>query len=566
MQGGFLSGSIMGVAAGAGMSTAANNVLRLFLNAAPLKKGGKLSGNVGMAQIHDFLRTGKGFDLSGAPVSAGYDIELSFELVSDGKGNWNLKSGQARYAGNTDADLTLSGDGGNVHRFTDRYRGQATAQLTPQNATITLRTTGKGKNQQRHFDVSASFPSNAVGKTTWSAMGGLQVITREDKGDVATWTLQMLGQEHKETKPEAPAYTGVSYGKSGQPDSVMRGRETWQDIMDSGVLVEWELWDECSASISSPAENDELVWDQSTPARLLRPAIAEVQPSFWDQDLHWSFHEITGSDLEPRPDKSDGNEFDVTYTKLPEKNSSFAYWDVTASFATERARKAGCKDPKPRTVGYFYPRDGANHTGPSSPVDPAANTKGPTPNWFHYWRQTKAAQGMASETRYGAGAPTCNIDGVGGYYTPGTSHVVVCDLGQAWGHYLKHPLVDLELHGVDNYAGVVRHEWTHHENYMRWWHGKGKLADTEVCKNKKGEIVTVSIGDDIPDSVEPTVKVPSPLNWRHKYFDSTTCDTLGLGFTDEHYIAWMAMTEWPVGSADTEDWACPGAQTFGKCS
>src|SRR5215213_7415245 len=108
VQGGFLSGSIMGVLAGAGMSTAATNFLKLFVNAAPLKRGGKLSGNAGMAQIHDFLRTGKGFDFSGAPVSAGYDIELSFELVSDGKGNWNLKSGDARYAGSTDADLTLS--------------------------------------------------------------------------------------------------------------------------------------------------------------------------------------------------------------------------------------------------------------------------------------------------------------------------------------------------------------------------------------------------------------------------------------------------------------------------
>src|SRR5919107_5613733 len=58
VQGGFLSGGIMGVAAGAGMSAAATNFLKLVLNGAALKKGGKLSGSPGMAQINDFIRSG----------------------------------------------------------------------------------------------------------------------------------------------------------------------------------------------------------------------------------------------------------------------------------------------------------------------------------------------------------------------------------------------------------------------------------------------------------------------------------------------------------------------------
>ncbi len=118
VQGGFLSGAIMSVAVSAGVQSAAVNMLRLLGGAA------KLSANASMTEMHDFLRTGRGFDFSGAPVSAGYDVELDFILKSDGKGNWRLKSGNGRYSGNTDADLTLSGSGGNVHRFTDRFRGQ----------------------------------------------------------------------------------------------------------------------------------------------------------------------------------------------------------------------------------------------------------------------------------------------------------------------------------------------------------------------------------------------------------------------------------------------------------
>ncbi|MBA3346216.1 MAG: hypothetical protein H0T44_13135, partial [Gemmatimonadales bacterium] len=325
VQGGFLSGSIMAVATGTGMQAAVVNMLRLLGGAA------KLSKDPSMAEMYDYLRTGKGFDFSGAPVSAGYDVHLDFVLVSDGKGDYRLKSGNASYSGSTDADLSL-GEGAGAHRFTDQFRSQATVELTPENASITLATTGKGKDRRSQFDVNVRFPVPLVGKTTWSAMGGLSVVTVEERADASITHHRAFGQENTETRPGGAQWNaGVVYSYSGPSDSMLRGRETWQDITDSGEMVEWELWGECQADMLSPEENDELVYDALVPAKIERLALARVQPSFWEQDLDWSFHEIAGSDLEPRPDKTKGNDFDVTYTKLPDKNSAFAFWDVEAS-------------------------------------------------------------------------------------------------------------------------------------------------------------------------------------------------------------------------------------------
>lgn len=546
VQGGFLSGGIMGVAAYTGVHAAAGNALRLLGGAA------KLSGDPSLAEMHEYMRTGKGFDFSGAPVSAGYDVELEFVLESDGKGTYRLKSGNARYSGNTDADVELNSADGNNHRFTDRFRGMGSARLTPENASITLTTTGSGKDLRLHFDVNVSFPVTLVGKTTWSAMGGLFVISREDKGDVATWRM---------TTPFSPPFTesgtnsqpaaGVAYGRSGPPERVLRGQETWQDLTDSGVMVEWELWDQCTARIETPDAFDELTFDESTTGRIVRQVKAQVQPTFWDQDLHWKFMPMSGSDIDPTPNRANGNDFDLTYAKLPPKNSSFGFWLLEAEFATERARKAGCTNPKPHEIGYFYTLEANNNPGPAA-KEAGTTEPGPDPNWFYYWTQTAAADGRASRIRYGGStASSCAKPGVGGYYRRGTSHIVVCDLVKKWDLSFTHPWVDYVTEGIDTYGTVVLHEWRHYDYYNAWWRQGQGGADRD--------------GDGMPDRLEGTTPVPAPLNGRHKVFSDSLYDTLGLSFDDEHYLVYMDMTAWKQGSADHEDWSCVGHQTTAGC-
>jgi hypothetical protein len=376
------------------------------------------------------------------------------------------------------------------------------------------------------------------------------VITREDKGDVATWTLKTLGQEYKETKPETPAYTGVTWGKSGPPDSVLRGRETWQDIMDSGVLVEWELWDECSARIEMPEEYHELVFDESTTGRIIDSVKADIQPSFWDTDLHWDFKPVNGSEIDPRPERANGNDFDLTYTKLPSKNAAFGDWLLKAEFATGRAKKAGCRNPKPHPVKYFFTRDVDNNPGPAAWA-PGKPRQGRTPNWFYSWSQTAAANGGGSRTYYDA---SCK-PGVGGYY-PFKDYIVICDLAQPPKHEFFHPFVSYHTDGIDTFGTSTLHEWKHHEDYTGWWpHGYQPHLDTD--------------GDLVPNSVETGVEggleVPAPLNKYVKYFDPDMEDTLGYDLRDIEYPAYMKMIEWKIGSADKEDWSCPGHQGSDQC-
>ncbi len=552
VQGGLLAGGIMSVATGVGMQSAATNAIRLVTGLA------KVSGNPSTGQLETFLRTGKGFDFSGAPVSAGGGVDLDFVLETDGKGNWRLKSGNARYSGKTDAEFSHQNADGFV-RITDRYSGEGSVKLTPENASITLTTTGKGNDRQVEFDVAVSFPVYAVGKSNLTT--NVYEIFFQDNGQVFKSGLNFLGQQHSDQTPSTPITAGVNYNRSGPPDSVLRGRETWQDLRDSGVLIEWELWDRCGARIETPEEYDELVYDRSTTGRIERAVKADVQPSFWSGDLHWKFMPMSGSDIQPTPDRANGSDFDLSYTKLPPKNSSFGDWLLKAEFATERARKAGCKDPKPHEIAYLFPREADNNPGPSARA-PGAGGSGPDPNWFFYWRQTQAALGRGDGTFYGAErAEHCVTPGVGGY-APGAGafapivrpHIVVCDLARpGWQFNFSHPWTDYYTQGIDTYAAVVVHEWRHVDDYRKWW--------------PKGRSAALDRDDDlIPDALESSTAVPPPLNDSIKFFSDSMYDTLGKGFNDAHYMAYMAMTEWAVGSADHQDWSCPGVHATKECS
>jgi len=370
----------------------------------------------------------------------------------------------------------------------------------------------------------------------------------------------------------------VVYSRTGPLDSVLRGRETWQDLTDSGELVEWELWDQCSAQIETPKVFDELVYDDKIPGVILRKAKADVQPTFWEQDLHWKFKEVNGSEVEPPPIRANGNDFDLTYTKLPSKNSSFGEWLLEAEFATDRARKAGCKNPKPHPISYHFPREETNNPGPGAKPDDGKDKKLDA-NWFYYWGQTAAAQRRYPELRYGGAVRRCserietkprvkgreiNISGLDetplfGFAPWGKPYVVICDLSKL-DFSDRHLFTGRPTNGIDTYAITVVHELKHHDDQRKWFPGgHDPTRDTDID----------GIPDDMegdPDLVEQKVEVPAPLNTKHKYFKPGEFDTLKRGIGDEHYLAYMAEMEWAPGKADHEDWACPGHQATTECS
>jgi hypothetical protein len=547
---------VRGLTAGAGVFTtmlfkapgmyhaAAHRMLPGFLKI--LGGMAKVSNDPSTKEMHDFLRSGDlfGLDLSTIPVAAGFGVEIEFtlELV---KKEWRLKRGSYRWS--SDHHFSVSAGEGSL---SENVRGQGSGVLDPKTSSITL--VNIGKKGSPRLELSGLIPISSgftAGKSVF-ANGPMRWSFDHGRGEMEVVMGGLASHREKMEGAENLGVVGhISFSKSGPPERVVKGMEVYQDLLDSGVVEEWELWDgPCRATIESPANNEELVYNTEQPGRLVDKALAKVTPSHWEDDLEWLLPEISESELKPpRPDRK-GNDFDIEYTDLPEKNSAFSLTEVVAEFGA-RAKAAGCQNPKLSNVGYFFPRFGLNHGGPPGPKSEANADKRPNPNWFHYWMQTKANPGLPTHfVRYGGHDKTC-LD-ARGYYQGGKDYIVICDLGDFVGWNPLAPGYHAE--GIDMFASTMLHERQHYANFRSWWGaGYEPTLDTD--------------GDYIPDLLEHTVPVPPEVKTKpgiERKFDPNKQDTFGYGTGDEHYLAWAAALRWKQGSADTEDWSCPGHQTF----
>jgi hypothetical protein len=516
----------------------------------------KFSKDPTTQEMSDFLRSqGPNVNFSALPVSAGYGAELEFTLEQVRKDEWQLKRGNVRWSSETYFRLA-AGEG----ELMDKFRGQGSAALDPKTSAITLVMTGKKGSRRASLDVSAQFPAAIDGMSLFRTP--IATITIELRGNKEIWQTQSaFGFSNREVKESSPPMGGVYFGKEGPPQDVFRGWEIYQDLLDSGVMAEWELWPKCGAWIEEPSDNAELVYDDKKPGQLVDTALAQVQPSFWGGDLQWLLPQISESELDPPRDKATGDSFEVKYTNLPEKNSEFRKTKVLAYFDSDRAKQAGCEDPEPVDVGYFFSRSALNHGGlPGLKAGDNSDNR-PNPNWLHYWMQTKANVGLPWHfVRYGAMAGTCQE--ALGYYPPGEKHVVVCDPRDftKW-----NPFRADVLEGIDFFAALLLHEKQHHDDYWRWWAaGHDIELDSDPVNpetNWRGKAGLP--GDWIPDLLEHTVPVPRQIKARKgARFSPNRQDSFGYKLDDEHYLAYAAEFQWRMGSADQEDWSCPGKQTF----
>ncbi|HEV8454243.1 MAG TPA: hypothetical protein VGQ24_05105, partial [Gemmatimonadales bacterium] len=397
----------------------------------------KFSKDPSTAEILDFFRSGTpGVDLSTIPVSAGLDVEVEFTL-EQAKKEWRLKRGSYRWS--SDAHFSFSAGEGQI---TENVKGQGSGALDPTTSSISLVTTGKRGALRSELNVEVPIPGNAAGKSVIT--NGPIKIAFDYRGDKVIMEVDLPGlAHHREVLGGGLWGHQISFSKSGPPERVIKGQDTYQDLLDSHVVEEWELWDECTATIESPSDNERMVYNLEKPARLLDTALANISPSFWENELSWLLPEISGSLLDPPRLKRNGNDFDIVYTHLPEKNSAFDFREVVADFS-DRAKAAGCKNPKLTKVGYFFPRTGYNNPGPSAKAEGNPEMV-VDPNWFFYWGQTDAAQGRSAELRYGGTAGICSerrvieeVDGkeltkvirepVFGYAPWGKPYVVICNL------------------------------------------------------------------------------------------------------------------------------------------
>jgi hypothetical protein len=260
--------------------------------------------------------------------------------------------------------------------------------------------------------------------------------------------------------------------------------------------------------------------------KLVIEATARVEPAKYAKDVEWEIEDIQGSNKTIEPQR--GEKVKITFDGLPEENNQFGEKKITA-------RVRGKQDHV--TVKVFFRRDGEDNPSEKLVKEP---------NWLYYWKQTSAAWGGGDQIIYGKGAVTCRKEkGNFGFYSYGNRWIYICDPARLsdtnfiTGQYTE---------GIDMFAVTAIHEFKHMRNYDQWWRSGGGY-DKSKDRDK----------DHIPSSEESKVQT-CPGRWltMNPYrFSTNRCQK---GERDEHYLAWIEEKRWPIGTADKEDWACPGKQ------
>ena len=258
----------------------------------------------------------------------------------------------------------------------------------------------------------------------------------------------------------------------------------------------------------------------------------------------WSIDSISGSTLTFQPDPPNSGTPTITYTNLPTSNDEFGDKTLTVSSL------AGSAQPMSATIQVFFDKQAQNHPvlTPQQQEDMLPpGVQGNVPNWFYYWLQTSAGFGSV---KYGNSSTLdwdsedeewyaqVGSDAADSYAFPGNSYPVLDYDGSTmlgWIYW--------SVDGIDTFVICARHEACHVSDYQEWW-PTGYIATED------------NDGDRIADNCE------SELNYSPNFPDSN-----GDGHNDSQDLCLRKQFSmgsefyWTAGSANSEDWACPGKQS-----
>ncbi|MHB1318765.1 MAG: hypothetical protein ACYCYF_09130, partial [Anaerolineae bacterium] len=350
---------------------------------------------------------------------------------------------------------------------------------------------------------------------------------------VETSSGHVLGEEiPEEVTRDGPNDRGIYYTHTG-PLRELTFTETYRNLLDAQVLVNYKIGLDCSATIDQPGENEEVTLPTCFHCSVDTELVASVQPEAAARSGTWSLPEFGGKAAQYDPADAAGAEVHVWYEgPAPAENSAYGPLEIEFSFG---GGESLCMDPPPRRVRVFYPRESYSNPDPSGNI----------PNWFYYWKQTAAGQGHRNALVYDSACAA----GWGGYFNGYTvqgddQRVYICDLGSI-GFTFASRVTGTSWEGIDVFGAVVRHEWQHLEDFHEWWPGGYGTWDAAGWHPEIKDLDQ----DLVPDAREAGYGL-----------SNLVIDTLGLAERDSEYSAYRAMDTWPTGSANREDWAMPGKQ------
>ncbi|HNT43115.1 MAG TPA: hypothetical protein PKN85_01560 [Syntrophorhabdaceae bacterium] len=311
----------------------------------------------------------------------------------------------------------------------------------------------------------------------------------------------------------------------------------------SGVIAEGPK-EPIELTIVFPADRTRVVYSSQQPPTLELKLRAKTKPEQYAESIEWTLPEMEGVTRRVIQGAPRGSVLDVIYEKMPEDNNQFGKKKVTATL------KVGiCTATESREVQFFYPRDLKNNPG------------GQYPNWFYYWKQTPAAKprGQLVNIEYGGSIyGECIHPSVPAQYTPGAGHATihVCNLAKLGSQFQnRFPVLSLQppyhlgwetSRNIDTFAKAVIHEFVHWQCYHNFRYGKSlpaiQAADTDA--------------DGLPDTVEPQYGFDPSMRQTHM---STHPELKKIKY-DEEWLAYMSMSEIPMGKYNEHDWARPGNQ------
>lgn len=214
-----------------------------------------------------------------------------------------------------------------------------------------------------------------------------------------------------------------------------------------------------------------------------------------------------------------------------------------------RPANEDCDCQAEKEVRVFFHPEAKNHPG---------NGAGETPNWFYYWMQTGAAEGLAALYSKVITSPLAGDSKPQGQYNYAEDAIYLSDAiysGRCFPRSAK--FGGGKSGGIDCMAEILRHENQHKLERWEWWGAANPVAEGFIGRPGDPDY------DLVPTEVETGLAKERDCDPHKPY----SCSGRPNGYVkDMEMNAYNVGWGWQRGDAKAEDWACDESQwTGGAC-